>query len=70
MKTTFYTYYAGLIKKTNDLEVSKQKTDIARHLNLHEDTIARRLKRTNSYDDDYCSIWIINIPPLKRGFGR
>ena len=71
MKKHKNTYFVALNKTNNTVIVTKTKAAVADHLGIHPETVARRLKRTSSYHDDYCSIWSDNIiTPIKRGFAR
>lgn len=62
-------YYAGLIKATNTLFVTKTKAELARQLHISVDTISRHLSNSTLSSTDNLILWShIPIDTVKRGF--
>lgn len=67
-KKKFKSYYIGIYKETNDIIISTTKTQLARFLNICDETVRRHLSKSNSYANDKYIIWRdVKITKCKKG---
>jgi hypothetical protein len=50
-------YYIGMYKENNEIGIFTVKTQLARFLNISDDTVSRRLSKSNTYENDRYIIW-------------